>query len=126
MTYTSLFLDLDNTLLDFNKAEYYAAKQLFEKYGLPCDDKAIQTYSSINSVFWKRFEKGEIPKNAIFEGRFYSFLEHYGKKGDVPAISKDYCKNLSSLFQPYDCRRVRTDMVLAQRRIGGLLVVILA
>ena len=35
MKYTSLFLDLDNTLLDFNKAEYYAAKKLFEKYGLP-------------------------------------------------------------------------------------------
>ncbi len=95
MKYTSLFLDLDNTLLDFNMAEAVAVRKVLAQYGLPCDDEAVKVYSEINLGFWKRFEKGEIPKNAIFEGRFYSFLEHYGKKGDVPAISKDYCKNLS-------------------------------
>ena len=95
MTYTSLFLDLDNTLLDFNKAEYYAAKQLFEKYGLPCDDKSIQTYSSINSVFWKRFENGEIKKDDIYENRFKAFCDFYKTEADTAKMSTDYFANLS-------------------------------
>jgi 2-haloacid dehalogenase len=95
MKYTSLFLDLDNTLLDFNKAEYYAAKKLFEKYGLPCDDEAIKTYSEINHSFWKRFESGEIKKDEIYENRFKAFCERFGKTADTAQMSKDYFINLS-------------------------------
>ena len=102
MKYTSLFLDLDNTLLDFNKAEYFAAKKLFEKYGLPYDDEAIKTYSSINSVFWKRFESGEIEKNEIYENRFKAFCEHYGMSADTAQMSKDYFVNLSEGYYTVD------------------------
>lgn len=102
MKYTSLFLDLDNTLLDFNKAEYYAAKKLFEKYGLPCDDKAIETYSSINSVFWKRFENGEIKKDDIYENRFKTFCEFYKTQADTKTMSTDYFANLSEGYYTVD------------------------
>ena len=102
MKYTSLFLDLDNTLLDFNKAEYFAAKKLFEKYGLPYDDEAIKTYSSINSVFWKRFESGEIEKNEIYENRFKAFCEHYDMTADTAQMSKDYFINLSEGYYTVD------------------------
>ncbi len=102
MKYTTLFLDLDNTLLDFNKAEYYAAKKLFEKHYLPCDDAAIKTYSSINSVFWKRFENGEIKKDDIYENRFKAFCEHYGKLADTAQMSKDYFINLSEGYYTVD------------------------
>ena len=93
--YTSLFLDIDNTLLDFNKAEAVAVRKVLIKYSLPSDDTAVQTYSKINQVYWERFERGEIPKSDIFEGRFKTLLEHYGEERDTKAISDDYCKNLS-------------------------------
>lgn len=102
MKYTSIFLDLDNTLLDFNKAEYYAAKKLFEKYDLPCDDKAIKTYSSINSFFWKRFENGEIKKQEIYEKRFKVFCDFYETKADTAKMSQDYFTNLSEGYYTVD------------------------
>ena len=95
MKYTTLFLDLDNTLLDFNMAEAEAIKKVLRDYSLPYDSQTIKTYSEINASFWKRFEKGEIPKDAIFEGRFKKLLEVLGEKRDEKAISKDYCQNLS-------------------------------
>lgn len=95
MKYTTLFLDLDNTLLDFNMAERVAVRKVLEAYSLPCDDTAVTKYSAINKDYWERFERGEIPKSAIFEGRFKTFLEFYGHSADTAAISKDYCKNLS-------------------------------
>lgn len=95
MKYSSLFLDLDNTLLDFNMAEAVAIKKVLAKHSLPHDEQAVKTYSAINLSFWKRFERGEIPKSAIFEGRFKAFLEAYNATGDTAAISKEYCEFLS-------------------------------
>lgn len=102
MKYTTLFLDLDNTLLDFNKAEETAIERVLIKYDLPCDKSTVRLYSEINASFWKRFEKGEIPKDAIFEGRFKKLLEVLGKEGDTAKISKDYCGFLSEGYFTVD------------------------
>ena len=76
MKYTTLFLDLDNTLLDFSKAEAVSIRRVLSEHGLPVDDEAIKIYSKINRGWWERFENGEIPKDMIYEGRFKSFCEH--------------------------------------------------
>ena len=65
MKYTTLFLDLDNTLLDFTKAEAVSIRRVLSEHGLPYDDDAIEIYSKINRSWWERFENGEIPKNMI-------------------------------------------------------------
>lgn len=95
MKYTSIFLDLDNTLLDFNKAETVAIRQALSDFSLPFDDEAVKTYSAINRDYWERFERGEIPKSDIFEGRFITFAKHYSVLVDTAAISKKYCEYLS-------------------------------
>lgn len=102
MKYSSLFFDLDNTLLDFNKAERVAVKKVLIEHNLPHDHKAIKLYHEINKGYWERFEKGEIPKEEIFEGRFKSFLENYGLNGDTAIISKEYCRNLSEGYFTVD------------------------
>lgn len=95
MLYTSLFLDIDNTILDFYKAEAEAVRKVMIKHGIPHSDKDVKIYSNINQTYWERFEKGEIPKSDIFEGRFKTLLEYYGIDGDSAAISEDYKNNLS-------------------------------
>lgn len=93
--YTSLFLDLDNTLLDFDMAEKVAVRKVLQSHSLPFDDDAITNYSAINKSYWERFERGEIPKNAIYEGRFKSFVEFYSLTADTAAIATEYMSNLS-------------------------------
>ncbi len=95
MRYTSIFLDLDNTIFDFGASEKTAIKTVLAEFSLPCDDAAAKLYSEINDSYWKRFERGEIPREAIFEGRFHTLLSTLGKDGDVAAISKNYFKYLS-------------------------------
>ena len=46
--YTSLFLDLDDTLLDFKAAEAFAIRQVLKANSLPSDAYAVSTYSKIN------------------------------------------------------------------------------
>ena len=66
--YTSLLLDLDDTLLDFKMAEAHAIRNVLSANGFPCDNEAVKTYSAVNKSYWERFERGEIPKSAIFAG----------------------------------------------------------
>lgn len=96
--YTSLFLDLDNTLLEFNKAEAYAIRQVLISHCLPSDDKAVKTYSAINKSFWESFERGEIPKSRIYTERFVKLFEVFGADGDPEAFSKEYGAKLSEGF----------------------------
>ncbi len=96
MRYTSLFLDLDNTLLDFSKAEAVAVRAVLKSHSLPYDDETVKLYSDINRSFWESFERGEIEKSEIFEGRFKLLLKKLERSGDAAAISKDYCLNLSN------------------------------
>ena len=66
--YTTLYFDLDNTILDFTATEYNAITQLLKMHNLPVSDEIIAKYSAINQSWWERFEKGEIKKQEIFAG----------------------------------------------------------
>ena len=67
--YTTIYFDLDNTLLDFTATEKAAITQLLQLHNLPISDEIIKTYSKINQSWWERFERGEIKKQEIFAGR---------------------------------------------------------
>jgi len=90
MSYTTIYFDLDNTLLDFTLTEYKAIKQLLSLHKLPDDDETAKTYSAINQSFWEAFERGDIKKEEIFAGRFKKLLEVIGKDGEPERMAKDY------------------------------------
>lgn len=97
--YTTLYFDLDNTLLDFSAAEYKAIRNLFALHNLPISDEMVARYSAINHTWWARFEKGEIKKEEIYSGRFREYLEFYKLEGDPIKMAEDYFDFLS---QGYD------------------------
>ncbi|MDO4608297.1 MAG: YjjG family noncanonical pyrimidine nucleotidase [Clostridia bacterium] len=94
--YTTIYFDLDNTILDFTATEYNAIKQLLNMHSLPNSDDIIAKYSAINQSWWERFEKGEIEKSEIFAGRFKTFLEHYKFDGDPQKMADDYFELLAA------------------------------
>lgn len=93
--YTTLYLDLDNTIFDFNKSENRAIRSVLKLHKLPCDEETARLYSSINLKWWKKFERGEISKNEIFTGRFSELLSAISASGNPKAMSLDYFKALS-------------------------------
>lgn len=93
--YTTLYFDLDNTLLDFSAAEDSAIRQLLKLHNLPVNREIISTYSAINQTWWERFERGEIQKQEIFAGRFNDLLQKYGFSGNPSQMAEDYFDFLS-------------------------------
>ncbi len=100
--YTTLYFDLDNTILDFTAAEYNAIRKLLALYNLPVTDEVVSTYSKINQMWWERFEKGEIEKSEIFAGRFRDLLNYFNFSGDPDKMGEDYFELLSMGYDAID------------------------
>lgn len=67
--------DIDGTLLDFEAAERNALRECFSSFQLgTCTDTMIANYSSINTTYWSRLERGEISKQQVMIGRFQEFF----------------------------------------------------
>lgn len=94
--YTTIYFDLDNTILDFTATEYKAIEKLLKLHNLPVSDEIIKKYSAINQSWWERFEKGEIKKEEIFAGRFRTFLEFYSLNADPEKMATDYFELLAA------------------------------
>ncbi len=93
--YKYLVFDLDDTLLDFKAAEAVAIRQALEEFGIDPTDKTVELYSAINLSYWKAFERGEIDREEIFEGRFHTLSSRLGVPLDTVKISRRYFKLLS-------------------------------
>ena len=90
-----LFLDLDDTILDFHKAEKIAITKTLSDFGLTVNDEILSTYSAINKVHWERLERGELTREEVLTQRFAVTFRHFGMEVDCVACARSYEKNLS-------------------------------
>lgn len=73
-----LLFDVDDTLLDFGKAEAAAIRKTFIKHGLPVSDDIIKRYSEINHIVWTKLELGQMSREEILVERFRILFEELG------------------------------------------------
>ena len=85
-----LFLDLDNTILDFTKAESIAIRKTMRQYGLEPTDALAARYSAINDLHWKALERGELTKPQVVTQRFAVFFSEQGITVDAEKVAKTY------------------------------------
>ena len=95
MKYTTLLLDLDETLFDFSKSEKFAIDKLMEKYNIPVTEENRRLYSKINDEKWKKLERGELTRPQIFRERFDDFLKKTGVTADTDEANLSYMQFLS-------------------------------
>lgn len=94
--YTSLLLDLDDTILDFQKAEKYAICKLMEHYSIDANDENISRYHEINLQYWKKLELGLVEREELILLRFVDFFNLFNKK-----INKEDAKDVNKLYFDY-------------------------
>lgn len=94
--YNIILWDIDGTLLDFKFSEKHALRKAFGAFGYTITDDDIAAYSKINDGYWLRFDRGEITKPQVFDGRFRDFMEYLGTpEADMPPTEK-----INEIFQP--------------------------
>ncbi len=95
MKYTTLLFDLDDTLMDFGRAEENAINKLFQKYGIPATDENRQLYIDMNKAKWAALERGEITRKELFTTRFSEFFSSLGIVADGIRANDEYIGFLS-------------------------------
>ena len=89
-----LLLDLDDTILDFHKAERIAVAKTLKDFGVEPTDAVLSRYHIINLQHWQRLEKGELTRDQVQEGRFRVLFEELGREADPVAVTRAYEHNL--------------------------------
>ena len=89
-----IFLDLDDTLLDFHLAEHIALGKTFRSMGVPSDEATMARYSEINRSCWERLERGEWTRKEVLVGRFKLLFAEIGSFADPEATQALYEDNL--------------------------------
>ena len=92
----NIFIDLDNTLLDFKRGEMKAIHSTLIHVGITPSDEIINRYMQINLECWRALERGEITRDQVLYGRFERLYAELGS--DAPVIeSQDLYQHLLSL-----------------------------
>lgn len=95
MNYDVVFLDVDNTLLDFDADTAASLRSLLAGFGLELTPQRLARFFEINNALWTAYEHGEIEKSFIFPTRFQRFLGEMGVQTDWLAANGLYAKGLS-------------------------------
>ncbi|HFK1428732.1 MULTISPECIES: YjjG family noncanonical pyrimidine nucleotidase [Bacillus cereus group] len=88
--YKTLLFDVDDTLLDFQKAERSALRMLFEEKGMSLTSEIEAQYKKINKSLWTAFEEGEINRDEVVNTRFSILFKEYGEEVDGILFENNY------------------------------------
>ena len=73
-----LFFDLDDTLLDFHKAEAWALRQALRHSGIEPSDAIVARYSAINQSQWELLEEQKLTREQVLIRRFQLLFQELG------------------------------------------------
>lgn len=90
-----LFLDLDDTILDFHKAEGIALSKTLETMGLAPTPEVLSRYRQINRAHWEMLERRELTREQVLTRRFGVLFEEFGIRVDQTACARLYEDYLS-------------------------------
>ena len=91
----TIFLDLDDTILDFGRGERAALRNTFKELNIPINDSIVDRYAEINLAHWRALERGEMTLNQVLIGRFEQLFSEIGVAVSAEEVQQLYEQLLS-------------------------------
>ena len=99
----AVFLDIDNTILDFDAYVKEALESGFSAFGLGTYTPDVyEAFVRINNGLWRALEKGDLTMEALFSVRFQRIFSHLGINADGHAFEKYFAEYLNESAIPID------------------------
>lgn len=95
MKFECLLIDLDDTILDFHKAERIALENTLRHFGVDPTQETVSLYKQINQDHWRKLEQGELTRKQVNEGRFEVLFRQLGKQVDGERCAAYYLSQLA-------------------------------
>ena len=90
-----LLIDLDDTILDFHKAERVGLENTLRHFGLEPTEETVALYLQINAAHWRALEQGQMTRKQVNEGRFETLFHQLGREVDGGACAAYYLSQLA-------------------------------
>lgn len=97
---TTVFIDIDDTLLDFNESAKEAIKIIMDKNNLRYTPVVFDTFLNINNMLWDKIEKGTLTKSELFEIRWNMIFNELGINFDGKIFEDIFRARLSDCAVP--------------------------
>lgn len=97
---TTLLIDFDNTLVDFNKCAEYAMQTYFPDFGLEYRSGMIDIFIRTNDMLWKRLENGELTKTELRKTRWNLVFENIGISANGPEFEEVFENSIAETAFP--------------------------
>ncbi len=94
--YTTLFLDADGTIFDYDRGEKFAMEKSLQHFSIAGNSgELLELYRRINNSIWGDFEQGKISAEDLKIERFRRFADELRIKFDPVNFSRIYLDYLS-------------------------------
>ncbi|MDR1893590.1 MAG: YjjG family noncanonical pyrimidine nucleotidase [Spirochaetales bacterium] len=95
--YRLLYLDADDTLFDYHKAEQFSLSRALGETGIDSPPAYLEEYQRINRAVWLEYEEGRLTQPELRIKRFRLLFESIGLKNspNPEVFSRTYLKYLA-------------------------------
>lgn len=97
-----VFIDIDNTLLDFNKCAEEAMKKILLSNGIIFQSYMFDVFNEINDSLWLEIEKGKLTKKGLYEKRWNMIFKQLDIHIDGVFFEKQFIKQLEESAVPIE------------------------
>jgi 2-haloacid dehalogenase len=105
----AIFLDVDDTLLDFPACARESLRICFEELGLSFGDREEKVFHEINDGLWRQVEDGTLTRTELYEVRFPKIFEALGISADGKRTETRFRAELCRVAIPMDGARELID-----------------
>ena len=89
-----IFIDIDNTLLDFNACAKEMMIKTSKEFNIVFPDNILEIFLPINNALWRKIEEGTLTLDGLHEIRWNQVFSALGITGDGPAFEKRFKHHL--------------------------------
>jgi 2-haloacid dehalogenase len=116
--YTTVLLDLDHTLFDFDAAEEMAFDVTMRAVGIPEPRTVAEPYRRINAALWLGVERGEVRPIEVRTLRFERMFTELGIDADVTEAADLFVRSLGAFGDLYPGARALLETLSGRVRLA--------
>lgn len=118
MTYRTILLDLDHTLLDSDTSEAMAFSATLASAGIDVSETHFPIYDRINKGLWAAVERGEASPNEVKLRRWELFALEAALDVDADELASSFVEGLGQHGELYEGARELLEVMAAQTTLG--------
>lgn len=98
----AILLDVDNTLLDFNKCACAAMQDAARDFDIPLPENAFAVFRRINDGLWRKIEEQTLTTEELYRIRWALIFQELGIDFDGPTFEARFYRYLTTAAEKVD------------------------